>query len=103
MADLVDLIIEHESQDGDLTLEDEAKMFQTMINSGDAWKLQGSYGRAAMGMIESGYCMLGKERRRDYYGNKVPSRFDVIEGTKGSEGFVAANHPEVLEAIKQVE
>src|SRR5436190_2109520 len=102
MADLVDLITEHESADGDLTAEDEAKLFQALINSGDARKLQGSYGRAAMAMIESGYCMLGKERRTDYYGNKLPSRFDVVEGTEGSEGWVEQNHPELLDILKSL-
>lgn len=60
---------------------------QRAINGG-LWSLQGSYGRSMMGAIESGMCMLGTERARDYWGNFIPARTDVQEGTKGSAGFV---------------
>jgi hypothetical protein len=61
---------------------------QRAINSGSAWSLQGSYGRAMMEAIESGACMLGTSRARDYYGSTIPSRDDVQEGTKGSRQYV---------------
>lgn len=61
---------------------------QRMINAGN-WSLQGSFGRTMMGAIESGHCMLGFTSCRDYWGNTVPGRDDVQEGTKGSYGFVA--------------
>lgn len=57
---------------------------QNLINSGEAWKLEGSYGRAAMSNLESGACMLPKEAKFDYYGNRVPSRDDLKPGTKGT-------------------
>lgn len=57
---------------------------QGLINSGAAWRLEGSIGRAAMRAIESGDAILGREGHRDYYGNYVPSRYEVQEGTKGS-------------------
>jgi hypothetical protein len=60
---------------------------QRAINSG-LWGLQGSYGRTMMEAIESGYCLLGRSRARDYYGNTIPSRDDVQEGTKGSLDYV---------------
>lgn len=60
---------------------------QRAINSG-MWGLQGSYGRSMMDAISSGYCLLGTSRARDYYGNTIPSRDDVKEGTKGSVTFV---------------
>ena len=63
------------------------KSIQRAINSG-MWGLQGSYGRTMMDAISSGYCLLGKSRARDYYGNVIPSRDDVQEGTKGSISFV---------------
>jgi hypothetical protein len=63
---------------------------QRAINSG-MWGLQGSYGRAMMGAIESGHCMLGAKSARDYYGNGIPSRNDVQPGTKGSYDFVIDN------------
>ena len=57
---------------------------QELINSGMAWTLQGSTGRAAMDAIEAGLCILGETGHRDYYGNYVPSRHEVKAGTKGS-------------------
>lgn len=60
---------------------------QRAINSG-MWGLQGSYGRTMMEAIESGYCLLGRSRAKDYYGNTIPSRDDVQEGTKGSLDYV---------------
>ena len=60
------------------------KQMQDLINSGDAWRLEGSYGRAAMANLESGACMLPKESHRDYYGNTVPSRDMLQDGSKGT-------------------
>lgn len=60
------------------------KEMQDMINSGQAWKMEGSYGREAMRLLESGACMLPKVKRLDYYGNLVPSRDVLQEGTKGT-------------------
>ena len=61
---------------------------QKAINGGVAWKMQGSYGRTMMDAIRSGHCMLGHTRHTDYYGNVIPSRDDVEEGTKGSYEYV---------------
>jgi hypothetical protein len=57
---------------------------QDAINSGLCWRLEGSYGRAASRAIEDGECMLGHEGHSDYYGNYVPSRYEVEPGSKGS-------------------
>jgi hypothetical protein len=57
---------------------------QEMINSGMAWKLEGSVGREAMALLESGACMLPKTAHKDYYGNIVPSRDVLKKGTKGT-------------------
>lgn len=73
--------------------EDYCKSIQRAINS-HAWTLQGSYGRAMMEAIEGGSCMLGTTGCRDYWGNYVPSRFEVKEGTKGSRQFVIDNEGE---------
>jgi len=62
---------------------------QRAINGG-MWGLQGSYGRTMMEAIESGRCLLGKTGARDYYGNYIPSRDEVKEGTKGSISYVEA-------------
>jgi hypothetical protein len=57
---------------------------QEMINTGQAWRMEGSVGREAMALLDSGACMLPQERITDYYGNTVPSRDDLKEGTKGT-------------------
>jgi hypothetical protein len=60
---------------------------QKAINTG-LWGLQGSYGRTMMEAIKEGYCLLGHNEAHDYYGNHIPSRDQVKEGTKGSFLFV---------------
>lgn len=73
----------------DATEEEQIECYQRLVNSGDAWRLEGSVGRAAMRLIEAGQVMLGQEGHRDYWGNYVPSRSEVKEGTKGSFEYVA--------------
>jgi hypothetical protein len=41
---------------GELDEDEVIEGFQHLINSGLAWQLQGSYGRAAAALIESGRC-----------------------------------------------
>lgn len=60
---------------------------QRAINSG-MWSLQGSYGRTMMDAIESGKCLLGLKAASDYWGNVIPSRLQVKDGTKGSWEYV---------------
>ena len=62
---------------------------QRAINAGH-WSMEGSCGRAMMAAINSGHCLLGPNAARDYWGNVIPSRDDVKEGTKGSISFVEA-------------
>lgn len=70
-----------------LTEEEYYYSIQRAINAG-MWSMQGSYGRAMMDAITAGYCMLGRDQARDYYGNTIPSRDDVKQGTKGSYEYV---------------
>lgn len=65
----------------------EIQAYQKLINSGRAWRMEGRVGRTAMSLIESGDCILGTVGHRDYYGNYVPSRFEVQSGTKGSIAY----------------
>lgn len=74
--------------EADPSEEELACSLQRAINSGSAWSFQGSYGRSMMDAIESGVCMLGLNAARDYWGNRIPNRSEVQEGTKGSRGFV---------------
>lgn len=73
----------------DASPEEQVRCYQQLINTGQAWQLEGSVGRAAMDLIESGVCALGPEGYRDFWGNYVPSRHEVQAGTKGSVEFVA--------------
>lgn len=50
--DQIDKIMAYEQ--GDLSEEDTIALFQELVNSGLAWKLQGHYGRTAMRLIEAG-------------------------------------------------
>jgi hypothetical protein len=63
---------------------------QRAINQG-LWSMQGSYGRTMMDAIKSGHCLLGVSDCTDYWGNHVPSRDQVVEGTVGSMQFVIDN------------
>lgn len=70
--------------DEDLTREEYAAAYQEIIDNGSVWRLEGSMGRTAMSLIESGDCILGETGYRDYWGNYVPSRYEVEPGAKGS-------------------
>ena len=52
--DKVERIIAYET--GKLSDEELIKLFQELIDSGEAWTLQGSYGRMASALIEAGLC-----------------------------------------------
>lgn len=41
-------------ENGELTLTGEVELFQALVNSGQAWSLQGMYGRHAARLIEAG-------------------------------------------------
>jgi hypothetical protein len=75
--------------------QDEAERLQGLIDSGTAWTLEGSVGRAAMRAIESGLCVLGPSSHRDYWGNYIPSRFEVQAGTKGSVDYANKRREEL--------
>jgi len=73
--------------DEEISEADYYESIQRAINSG-MWSLQGSYGRTMMDAIESGYCLLGLKSASDYWGNTIPSRLQVKDGTKGSWEYV---------------
>ena len=50
--DIVDKIIAYEQ--GDLGTEETKELFQELVDSGLAWRLQGYYGRVAQRMIDNG-------------------------------------------------
>jgi len=57
---------------------------QNLINSGTVWKMEGAMGRKAMEYLRSGACMLPKKTFKDYYGNTIPSREHLEDGTLGT-------------------
>jgi hypothetical protein len=73
--------------DEEATEDEVIETYQALIDSGDAWTLEGHVGRTAMGLIEAGVCTLGPTAHRDYWGNVVPGRDEVEPGTKGSAEF----------------
>jgi hypothetical protein len=77
---------------------DGALELQKLIDSGMAWRLEGATGRAAMDAIRAGYCMLGEDSHTDFWGQFVPSRFDVEPGTMGSRGYFEERQDELEEA-----
>lgn len=72
-------------EDGEAILD-----LQALIDNGMAWRLEGYVGRAAMAAIEAGECVLGEVGHRDYWGNYVPSRHEVVPGTPGSVEYATA-------------
>ena len=50
----VDEIVAYENDE--LELDEIVDLFQGLIDSGVAWRLQGHYGRTAKTLIETGWC-----------------------------------------------
>jgi hypothetical protein len=69
---------------------DEIEVLQALIDSGLAWTLEGSVGRACMACIEAGDCLLGEVSTVGYYGQRIPSRYDVEPGSLGSVEYAEA-------------
>ena len=57
---------------------------QKLINTGLAWRLEGSYGRQAMECLREGSCYLPLKSFTDLYGNKIPSRRELVDGEIGT-------------------
>jgi len=57
--DEVDQIIRYEQ--GELDEQDTIELFQHLIDNGNAFRLQGHYGRTAVALIQGGYCTAPKE------------------------------------------
>jgi hypothetical protein len=88
-SDTTSLLLQQ--QQTGLDEDDNVRLFQDLIDTGMAWRLEGAIGREAMSLIDAGKCTLGDEGHHDYYGNYVPSKHEVEPGTKGSPEFVAAH------------
>jgi hypothetical protein len=51
--DLVDRVLAFET--GEMTPNEQIKLFSEMVKDGSVWELQGSYGRGAKWLMEKGY------------------------------------------------
>jgi hypothetical protein len=76
------------------TKEDFYTAMQARIDDGSIWHFEGSVGRSAYDAIHAGRCMLAPKAHRDYWGNLVPSRHDVVPGTPGSPEYVVKRQSE---------
>ena len=56
-------IIDYEN--GDMDWDRMVDMFQKLIDSGEAWTLQGSYGRMAMRLVDDGECVLPEQNKKE--------------------------------------
>jgi hypothetical protein len=45
-------------ENGEMTFEELVPFFQKLIDTRLAWQLQGTYGRTAKSLIESGHCKI---------------------------------------------
>lgn len=66
--DMLDRLIDHE--EGRLSEPETVQLFQQLIDTGLAWKLQGHYGRTAQALIEAGRCT----RARGITSGEPPAR-----------------------------
>jgi hypothetical protein len=73
--------------DEDATEDKVLDTYQTLVNNGQAWRLEGHVGRTAMDLLESRQIALGETGHTDYYGNYIPSRYEVQPGTKGAAEY----------------
>ena len=53
------------------TDEEMIEAYQSLIDSGTVWSLQGFYGRTAASLIEQGLCHHAIENHKDYWGNNI--------------------------------
>ena len=71
----------------DATEDEMLDLYQHLVNTGEAWTLEGHVGRTAHALIESKRIALGVEPCRDFWGNRVPSRDEIEPGYPGAAEF----------------
>lgn len=50
------------------------QMWQHLVDTGQAWSLQGWYGRTAQALLDAGEIKYPKKKTYDYYGNPIRTR-----------------------------
>ncbi len=76
--DLVGAIMNFES--GQLDDDGVIELFQHLVDTGMAWSLQGSYGRAAKQLLDQGLIRPANSDKKDAYGNTVKGKPRDDEG-----------------------
>jgi hypothetical protein len=67
--DIAGGIIKYEN--GEMDRVETVEFFQSLVNTGLAWTLQGHYGRTAMGLIHEGLVALEPAPYPDYEGSYI--------------------------------
>lgn len=57
---------------------------QNIIDTGMVWHMYGSIGREAMHLLEIGACFLPAKPKRGAYGQTIPSRTMIVDGSTGT-------------------
>tara|TARA_R110002050_G_scaffold150400_7_gene277130 strand:- start:2889 stop:3206 length:318 start_codon:yes stop_codon:yes gene_type:complete len=60
------------------------KLYQDLIDSGEAWKIGGEITKDCKNAINSGACFLAYKSYHLNIFNSIPSRYQVKRGSKGS-------------------
>jgi len=89
--DRVDLIMAYEA--GEATDEQTLSLFADLIKTGDAWTLQGHYGRAAAALIEEGFISKTGELLRGKDGKQPRKRCGKCEACRRVEAAKSAHMP----------
>lgn len=61
MLTSIDKIMDYEN--GELSEDEVVELFQELVDTGLAWKLQGSYGRTAKALIDAGLVHLPEKEK----------------------------------------
>lgn len=73
MKDITSMIIAYE--EGTASEKEVIKLFQRLVNTGQAWRLQGAYGRTAMALLKKGIIVPPKVKtgmtKFGSYGEKI--------------------------------
>jgi hypothetical protein len=57
-----------------ITRKQELQIWQHLVDTGQAWSLQGWYGRTAQALLDAGEIKYPKHKTHDYYGNPIRTR-----------------------------
>lgn len=78
----------------------ELQAYQKAIDSGIAFKLEGSWGRTTMDYLKSGLLLLPEKSFTDYWGNVIPAYTELQAGMFGTPEFVADKIDEQLNELR---